>query len=866
MHPERIPTPASVRLLDEFLSRSAERRADRSAMVVEDHRVDYGQLDAHVNRLAHALVDAGVERGDRVAVYLQNSLETVVSVFGILRAGAAFVVVNPTTPVAKLSFLLNDSAARAVVLPRDATPALDAIVSDVPSVRALVTCGDGDAPAHTTLREIRFAEDLSDYAASPPSRRGIDMDLAAIIYTSGTTGRPKGVTLTHRNLISAAESITEYLENVPDDIILNVLPMSFDYGLYQALMAPVVGATLVLEKSFAYPYRIVQRIREEEVTGFPGVPTIFASLLSMKDLDPAEFDSVRYVTNTGAALATSHITRLKSLFRNARIYSMYGITECKRVSYMPPDELEARPDSVGRGMPNEEVWIVDEHGEPVAPGQVGELVVRGSNVMQGYWNLPEETEKVLRPGRHPWEKVLHTGDLFSQDEEGYLYFFSRTDDIIKSRGQKVSPKEVEAAFYELPEVREVAVVGEPDPILGQAIKAFVVLADGSELTEREILRHCARHLESFMVPQHVEICDRLPHTTSGKIRRPVSESSEAAAPERVCSRCVLPETFPGVQLDEDGVCGFCRRPRKPAMEEAARDRALAKFEDLLSSVRERPGPHCVLALSGGKDSTYTLLELRERFGLDAVAVTFDNGFLSEHALANARRAVEALDAEHILVRPRFGILKELFSRAALDSSCFSPKALERASGVCNACVALVKGVVMRTAIEREIPIVAFGWSPGQAPVGAAVFRMNAEMLRTMHDTRCAPVVSLVPEGLEPFLLEERHFEDPDRLPYSVNPLALLPYDEKKIIEEIGRVGWTQPTDTDGNSTNCRLNALANHVHLNRLGYHPYALEMAGMVRMGIVDREEALEKLRDAGDRATIEEVARELGVPELAT
>ena len=343
----------------------------------------------------------------------------------------------------------------------------------------------------------------------------IDLDLAALIYTSGSTGTAKGVMLTHLNIVSAATSITHYLENTENDVILNVLPLSFDYGLYQLLMAFKLGATLVLERSFTYPGAVLERIGEEGVTGFPIVPTIAALLLQL-DLSQFDLGSLRYVTNTAAALPVSHIERLRKLLPAAKLYSMYGLTECKRVSYLPPEQLDIRPDSIGRGMPNEEVYLVDDDGHRVSSG-VGELVVRGSNVMAGYWEMPEETARALRPGPFPGERVLYSGDLFRIDDEGYLYFVGRKDDIIKTRGEKVSPREVENALCGCEGIAEAAVVGVPDEILGHAVKAVVTLAAGSRLTERDIMRYCADHLEDFMVPRIIEIRPLLPKTGSGKI-------------------------------------------------------------------------------------------------------------------------------------------------------------------------------------------------------------------------------------------------------------------------------------------------------------------------------------------------------------
>jgi acyl-CoA synthetase (AMP-forming)/AMP-acid ligase II len=324
--------------------------------------------------------------------------------------------------------------------------------------------------------------------------------------------------LTHLNIVSAASSITTYLEASPRDVVLSVLPLSFDYGLYQVLMAFKVGATLVLERSFAYPRAILETLIRERVTGFPIVPMMAAALVQM-DLSGYHFGSLRYLTSTAAALPTNHIQRLRSLFAPAKLYSMYGLTECKRVSYLPPEQLDVRPTSIGRGMPNEEVYIVDERGRRVPPGIVGELVVRGSNVMKGYWELPEETARVLQPGSFPWERVLYTGDLFRMDEEGYLYFVGRKDDIIKTRGEKVSPREVEEVLHSLSDIAEAAVVGVPDPLLGEAVKAIVTLREGSVLSEQDLRRHCARNLEDFAVPKFVEFRKTLPKTPSGKIAK-----------------------------------------------------------------------------------------------------------------------------------------------------------------------------------------------------------------------------------------------------------------------------------------------------------------------------------------------------------
>jgi long-chain acyl-CoA synthetase len=488
-------------MLESFLESSAARYPDKIALICGSQRITYREMDEQANRLAHALMAAGVERGDRVAIHLENSPEAAGAIFGTLKAGAVFLVVNPGIKAEKLAYILADAGAKAIVTTakkRVDVAAGVAVVTPEASLKAPPTC---------------------------PPKRCIDIDLAALIYTSGSTGTPKGVMLTHLNMVAAANSITSYLENQESDIILSVLPLSFDYGLYQLLMAFKIGGTLVLEKSFADPSAVVERLQKENVTGFPLVPTISAILLQI-DLGSLAFPALRYITNTAAALPTSHITRLREAFPHVRIFSMYGLTECKRVSYLHPDQIDIRPESVGRGMPNEEVYLIDGAGRRVPNGGTGELVVRGSNVMKGYWKLPAETAKKLKPGALPGEMVLHTGDLFRTDEEGYLYFVGRRDDMIKSRGEKVSPREIENVLCSIAEIAEAAVLGVPDDVLGEAIKGFVSLRNGSALTEREILKKCAAKLEEFMVPQKIEIVACMPKSQNGKIDKKALMSSQ----------------------------------------------------------------------------------------------------------------------------------------------------------------------------------------------------------------------------------------------------------------------------------------------------------------------------------------------------
>jgi acyl-CoA synthetase (AMP-forming)/AMP-acid ligase II len=329
-------------------------------------------------------------------------------------------------------------------------------------------------------------------------------------------------------MVAAANSIIKYLENTCEDSILNCLPLSFDYGLYNILMPFKFGGKVVLEKSFIYPFQLTGLVNQEKVNGLPLVPTIITLLLQVKKLERYNFSNVRYITSTGQALPSKHISRLSKLFSQAKIYSMYGLTECKRVLYLPPEQLLKRPTSVGKAIPNTEVYIVNENGERISqPGEIGELMVRGSNVMQGYWNLPEETAIGLQTGRYPGERILRTGDLFRKDEEGYLYFVARKDDLIKTGGERVSPKEIENILYELEGVNEVVVFGVEHEILGQAIKVSLVLEEGAELTEKDILEYCSLHLEKYMIPKYIDIRKELPKTLTGKLSRERLESQSS---------------------------------------------------------------------------------------------------------------------------------------------------------------------------------------------------------------------------------------------------------------------------------------------------------------------------------------------------
>jgi acyl-CoA synthetase (AMP-forming)/AMP-acid ligase II len=471
---------ATQRLVHDSLLASAAVAPGGEAVVDATDRRTYAELLDDARRVARLLQDDGLRRGDRVVIRMDNTVLAAAAIFGVWLAGGVIVVVNPQTKADKLAFIVEDSEATFVLGPE---------VAD-----RLATVVGAPAPAAT-----------------------IPLDLAALVYTSGTTGRPKAVMMSHGAIVFCVGSIAEYLRMDASDRILSVLPLAFTYGLSQLLLAVRVSGTLILERSFAFPAQTLRRLREERATVFPAVPTVFATILGMARGAP--FESVRCLTNAAAGLPPAAHEGLREVFPGAELFRMYGQTECMRVCYLEPALIAAKPTSVGGAIPGTEALVLDADGQPAAPGEVGILHVRGPHVMLGYWRAPELTAHHLRPGPLPGERMLCTHDYFTTDADGALYFVDRSDDIIKTRGEKVSSVEVENALYEIDGISEAAVIGVPDDLLGQAVRAYVVLADGAALDERAIVRACRERLEGYMVPRDVVFIEQLPQTATGKVRK-----------------------------------------------------------------------------------------------------------------------------------------------------------------------------------------------------------------------------------------------------------------------------------------------------------------------------------------------------------
>lgn len=511
-------------MLHDYLYASARQHPDKVALVAGGSAHTYCEMAEDARALSRWLNANGIGRGDRIVVFGENTFPMTVAFWAALTCGGVVVMVNPGTRRDKLAWLIADCGAAALVTEAELAAAFIPAAGQSPSLRTLVVAGawPGAVGKPGIPRATGFAHAVKEGAMLANvtlAQTSHSAGLAALVYTSGSTGKPKAVMLTHRNMIAATVAIATYLTLAASDVLLCVLPLSFDYGLYQLILSVSVSASLVLERSFDLPGQVLNRLAAERVTVLPGVPTMFALLARLGNLSHWDLTSIRILTSTGAALAAEQIAWMRAVFPKARIFSMYGLTECKRCTYLPADDVTRKPGSVGVAIPGAEIWLVDAADRVLGPGHVGELVVSGPTVMAGYWGRPEETAQRLRPGRHDGEVVLYTGDLCRMDEDGYLYFVRRIDDIIKSRGEKVAPAEVEAALLSVPGVVEAAVVGVPDPVLGHAIRAFVTLARGSPLTSALLRDACRDRLEPFMVPQTVEVVSALHRTPNGKIAR-----------------------------------------------------------------------------------------------------------------------------------------------------------------------------------------------------------------------------------------------------------------------------------------------------------------------------------------------------------
>ncbi|WP_439615226.1 AMP-binding protein [Shinella sp.] len=489
-------------LLHHLLAPHAQ--SDRPALIDGARELDYRGMNERVERFAAALAGAGLERGDRAAIFLPRGIEECVAIFAVSRAMGVFVPINALLRGQQISHIVADCAAKVVITNRTLAPMVAECLQGVAEARILLVEDMAEADAAGSPRDVNIGEDL-----------------AAILYTSGSTGRPKGVMLSHRNLLAGARIVRTYLGITPDERILSVLPLSFDYGLNQLLTSVEQGALTVI-LTFRFGDDIVKALRDHRITALAGVPTIWAILTKASPLLPkTELPHLRYITNSGGAVPSQTVANLRRMLPHTNVFLMYGLTEAFRSTYLPPEELDRRPTSIGKAIPECEIFIVKEDGTRAKAGEPGILVHRGPTVSLGYWNRPEDTARVLK--QNPFRTkdqggdiVCYSGDLAVEDEDGFFSFIGRNDAMIKSSGYRISPSEVEEVIMATGRFRQVAVIGLPDDFAGQKVHAVAVALEPNTAVA-PVLQTVASTLAAYMAPRDLELVENLPITPNGKV-------------------------------------------------------------------------------------------------------------------------------------------------------------------------------------------------------------------------------------------------------------------------------------------------------------------------------------------------------------
>ncbi len=511
-----------VRLLQDLVADSADRHPTRPALLQKSDTLNFSELRDQIDRFARAICAAGLAADERVAIYLPKQFEVVISLFGTAAAGGVTVPVNPLLKPQQVAYILQNCNVRVLVTSGARAKQLAPVLDECRDLVTVVLTSAADDLPETVSTRFTSWQALMDTPPRPVHPR-IDTDMAAILYTSGSTGLPKGVVLSHRNMVEAAKSSAEFLGLTADDRLLAVLPLSFDYGLSQLTTAYSAGGSVVL-MDYLFPREVPKAIAKFAVTGVSAVPPIWNQLAVANWPDEAR-QSLRYITTSGGAARSTTLKRLRELLPNTRIFQMYGLTEAFRSSYLSPEEIDERPGSVGKALPNVELMVVREDGSRCAPDEPGELVHRGTLVAMGYWNDPQRTSDRFRPapGQPPGipipEIAVWSGDQMRMDADGYLYFVSRKDEMIKTSGYRVSPTEVEEVVFASGFAAEAVALGVPHPDLGQAIILLVHPADGHDVDDATVRKFCQQELPTYMIPAHIQVTDDLPRSPNGKIDR-----------------------------------------------------------------------------------------------------------------------------------------------------------------------------------------------------------------------------------------------------------------------------------------------------------------------------------------------------------
>lgn len=499
--------------LSEKLSLTAREFPEKPAYIFEEKETSYAELEGAVVKFADSLAGLGIGQGDHVALVVGNSPYFVIGMHGALRLGAVVIPINPLYTPTEMHYILDDADVKAIITMDVLSPKFDAIAEKLPKLEHYILCdsGMGEAPDARHFQPLSFTGILQKGTFDRDFPKLEEEEVAIILYTSGTTGKPKGAMLTHQNLFSNANDVAQYLSIGESDRVIAALPMFHVFCLTVALNAPLVnGGTVLIMPKFS-PQEVFRIAKQQKATVFAGVPTMYNYLLQGAAAGKESFAGMRLCISGGAAMPVALLNAFEEAF-DVTISEGYGLSEASPVTCFNPLDRPRKAGSIGTNIVNVENKIVDELGKEVAPGEVGELIVRGPNVMKGYYNLPEETASALRDG---W---LYTGDMARMDDEGYFYIVDRKKDMILVGGYNVYPREVEEVIYSHPEIKEAAVVGVPDQNTGEAVMAFVVTGD-SQVPEDELKAYCQEHLAKYKIPTFVEFMEELPKNTTGKILR-----------------------------------------------------------------------------------------------------------------------------------------------------------------------------------------------------------------------------------------------------------------------------------------------------------------------------------------------------------
>jgi acyl-CoA ligase (AMP-forming) (exosortase A-associated) len=520
-------------LIQELVLESASREPEKIALVYQKQAITFARLDDRVNQAADLFLTLGIQKSERVAIFLEKRTENIAAMLAAVRAGGVFVPVNPLLKGEQVVHILRDCNVRILVTSDDRLQTLAPYLSDCRDIRAVVVL-DSEAHVNSALSHIKLVswqQGLAE-ASKKPRHRVIDGDMAAILYTSGSTGKPKGVVLSHRNIVAGAKSVAQYLELTSSDRILSVLPLSFDYGLNQITTALLAGGTAVL-MNYLFPRDVIKAVADEKITGLAAVPPLWVQLAQLP-WPSSVADHLRYITNSGGHMPEPTLRALRNVLPKTKPFLMYGLTEAFRSTYLPPDQVDKRPDSIGKAIPNAEILVVREDGSDCPPNEPGELVHRGVHVSLGYWNDVEKTAERFKPvpgqlsGLVMTEMAVWSGDTVKRDEEGYLYFISRRDEMIKTSGYRVSPTEVEEVIYATGLVSEAAAFGVAHPTLGQAIVVVVMAKADQQFSPEALVAKTKAELPAFMVPHKIILSsESLPRNPNGKIdRKALAQASQ----------------------------------------------------------------------------------------------------------------------------------------------------------------------------------------------------------------------------------------------------------------------------------------------------------------------------------------------------